>query len=38
VETKEKLNCRPCGLHGMKKCPEEHFKCATTININDLLE
>ena len=37
VETKEKLNCRPCGLHGLKKCPEEHFKCATTININDLL-
>ena len=38
VETKEKLNCRPCGLHGLKKCPEKHFKCATTININDLLE
>ena len=28
VETKEKLNCRPCGAHGHKKCPEGHFKCA----------
>lgn len=37
VETKEKLKCRPCGLHGLKKCPEGHFKCATTININEIL-
>jgi ADP-heptose:LPS heptosyltransferase len=28
VETKEKLNCRPCGAHGHKKCPEGHFRCA----------
>jgi len=21
------LNCRPCGLHGHKSCPQEHFKC-----------
>ncbi|BCS89282.1 lipopolysaccharide heptosyltransferase II [Pseudodesulfovibrio sediminis] len=21
------LECRPCGLHGPKKCPKEHFKC-----------
>ena len=28
VETKEKLNCRPCGAHGHKKCPEGHFSCA----------
>ncbi|WP_207260925.1 lipopolysaccharide heptosyltransferase II [Desulfovibrio sp. Huiquan2017] len=21
------LPCRPCGLHGPKKCPEGHFKC-----------
>lgn len=21
------LACRPCGLHGPKKCPEGHFKC-----------
>jgi heptosyltransferase-2 len=23
----EELACRPCGLHGPKKCPEGHFKC-----------
>lgn len=21
------LDCRPCGLHGHKSCPEEHFRC-----------
>ncbi|KAF0129399.1 MAG: heptosyltransferase II [Bacteroidetes bacterium] len=36
VETTEKLDCRPCGLHGHKTCPEGHFKCAHTIDINQL--
>ncbi len=27
-ETNEKLDCRPCGLHGYKACPKGHFKCA----------
>ncbi len=36
LETKETLNCRPCGLHGHKKCPEGHFKCALTIETNSL--
>lgn len=27
LETKQKLSCRPCGLHGFKACPEGHFKC-----------
>ncbi len=35
AETQEKLDCRPCGLHGKKKCPKQHFKCATTIPVND---
>lgn len=26
-ETKEVLDCRPCGLHGGKVCPKGHFKC-----------
>lgn len=37
VQTKEKLDCRPCGLHGLKKCPEGHFKCATSIQVNEIL-
>jgi ADP-heptose:LPS heptosyltransferase len=36
VETKEKLSCRPCGLHGHKACPEKHFKCALTIRVEDI--
>ena len=32
LETKEKLSCRPCGLHGFKACPQGHFKCALTIS------
>ncbi|BDD09276.1 ADP-heptose--LPS heptosyltransferase II [Fulvitalea axinellae] len=38
VETKEKLKCRPCGLHGHKACPEGHFKCAYGIDKNNLLQ
>jgi heptosyltransferase-2 len=30
IETKEKLDCRPCGLHGKKACPLGHFKCGDT--------
>ncbi len=33
IETKIKLNCRPCGIHGYKECPLVHFKCAHTIDI-----
>ncbi len=38
IETGEPLKCRPCGLHGHHRCPEEHFQCALTIQINQLLE
>ena len=37
VETKEELDCKPCGLHGYHKCPENHFKCALTIKKEQLL-
>jgi len=37
VETKETLNCRPCGLHGLNSCPEGHFRCAFNINRQQLL-
>lgn len=32
IEVEEKLDCRPCGLHGYKKCPKGHFKCAMDID------
>ncbi len=31
VEDKS-LYCRPCALHGGKKCPEKHFKCMKNIS------
>jgi heptosyltransferase-2 len=37
IETNEELNCRPCGLHGLKSCPKQHFKCAATIDNQELL-
>jgi len=33
IQTSEKLPCRPCGLHGYKKCPQGHFKCGSTISV-----
>jgi len=36
-ETTLKLECRPCGLHGFKACPLQHFNCAQSIQINDVL-
>lgn len=27
----ENLYCRPCGIHGRRKCPEGHFKCMMLI-------
>lgn len=38
VETKLTLDCRPCGVHGHKTCPEGHFKCAFSIETSELLK
>ena len=37
VETKEPLDCRPCGLHGHAACPLGHFRCAYSIEVGQLL-
>ena len=37
IQTKEKLDCRPCGLHGFNKCPQGHFKCAHSIEAEELV-
>jgi len=31
IQSPKQLKCRPCGLHGKKSCPLQHFECATTI-------
>lgn len=38
VEIEENLPCRPCGLHGYKQCPKQHFKCGYEIKTEKLLE
>lgn len=38
VETAETLTCRPCGLHGKKVCPLQHFKCGYGIKTEQLLK
>lgn len=37
VETKENLDCRPCGVHGHKSCPKGHFNCGHTIAVEEAL-
>ena len=36
VETTQQLPCKPCGIHGKKACPIQHFKCAMTIQMEQL--
>ena len=38
VETREPLDCKPCGLHGHAACPLGHFRCAYGIEVGQLLE
>ncbi len=37
VQVEEPLSCRPCGLHGHRACPEEHFNCALQIKAEQLM-
>ncbi|QKZ12293.1 glycosyltransferase family 9 protein [Spirosoma sp. KUDC1026] len=37
VQTHENLSCKPCNLHGRKKCPLGHFRCAWGIEQDELL-
>lgn len=38
IETKQALACRPCGLHGKKQCPLQHFNCAETIELEQIYQ
>lgn len=37
IELDEPLECRPCSLHGRRKCPLGHFQCAHGIRTEQLL-
>ncbi|TCK05230.1 glycosyltransferase family 9 protein [Phorcysia thermohydrogeniphila] len=34
----EDLHCRPCGIHGGRKCPEGHFKCMVDLKPEVVIE
>jgi ADP-heptose:LPS heptosyltransferase len=38
VQVLEELPCRPCGIHGHKKCPKGHFHCGEHIQVSQLKE
>jgi len=38
VENTNNLSCRPCGLHGHKKCPQNHFACGNEIETGRLVQ
>jgi len=31
------LSCRPCDVHGLEKCPENHFKCMEDIDTDMII-
>ena len=33
----KQLYCRPCGIHGLKRCPEGHFRCMKEISAEEVL-
>ncbi len=37
AQVSEDLACRPCGLHGHRKCPKKHFKCAMDIDLKPII-
>jgi heptosyltransferase-2 len=38
IEYDGELDCRPCGIHGHRTCPEKHFKCGNEIKTEQLLK
>ncbi|MCF8276676.1 MAG: glycosyltransferase family 9 protein [Flavobacteriales bacterium] len=37
VQTTEKMDCRPCGMHGRVSCPKGHFNCAHSVDVNEMI-
>ena len=36
VEPTPELACRPCGMHGRKRCPEGHFRCGWELAVEEV--
>ncbi|MCS6968228.1 MAG: glycosyltransferase family 9 protein [Cytophagales bacterium] len=37
IQTTEELPCRPCGVHGRRSCPQKHFRCANSIQVEKII-
>lgn len=38
IQVEPRLNCMPCGLHGHKDCPKEHFNCSKLISTQQVID
>jgi len=38
IQLEKRLECMPCGLHGKKSCPLDHFNCAIKIDIQQVID
>ena len=38
VIIQKKMECRPCGIHGKRKCPKEHFRCMREITTKEVFQ
>jgi heptosyltransferase-2 len=38
IEVGEALECRPCGIHGLRSCPKNHFDCAYKIDLKSVVD
>ncbi|MDH4223667.1 MAG: lipopolysaccharide heptosyltransferase II [candidate division Zixibacteria bacterium] len=38
VIIQKEVYCRPCGIHGKRKCPEKHFRCMKDISTEEIME
>ncbi len=34
----KKMECRPCGIHGRRKCPKKHFRCMKEITTEEVFK
>lgn len=32
------LSCKPCGVHGLKQCPERHFRCGMDLEVSRVMD
>jgi len=38
IVIQKKIYCRPCGIHGKRRCPEKHFRCMKEITAEEVFD